>query len=134
LTLDGDTDRAASHEHPEAAFDRAWAMAVVQGTMRELRQEYARKGRASLFEVLAPRLTATAPVASDVDGDQSRAGMSPEAFKVALHRARRRFGQLLRSRVAETVDPPSPTIIADELRELTKLLVDTAWAGATEPG
>jgi RNA polymerase sigma-70 factor (ECF subfamily) len=43
-------------------------------------------------------------------------GMSPGAVKVAAHRLRRRYRDLLRQEIADTVD--SPEDVDDELRRL----------------
>jgi len=43
-------------------------------------------------------------------------GMSPGAVRVAVHRLRRRFGELVRREIAQTVS--SPVEIDDELRHL----------------
>jgi RNA polymerase sigma-70 factor (ECF subfamily) len=42
--------------------------------------------------------------------------MSPGAVRVAVHRLRRRFGELVRREIAQTVS--SPVEIDDELRHL----------------
>jgi len=100
---------------PDAAFDRAWAMALLEATMERLRDEHAASGRAEWFEALAPCLggrVAEAPHA----GLAARLKMSEPAVRVAIHRLRKRYRELLREEVAQTV--ASPDDIDDELRHL----------------
>jgi DNA-directed RNA polymerase specialized sigma24 family protein len=100
---------------PEQAFDRAWAGAMCDGAMDELGIEYAGSGRSRLFEELRPMiLTKDAPGAAKTKA--ARLGMNEHAFTVALHRIRRRFGERLRQRVADTVN--NPALVNDELRHL----------------
>ena len=97
---------------PEAAFDRAWAMEVMDRAGRRLRADY--EGKSALLEALLPRLTGggTEPLAEV----GVRLGMSEAAVKMALSRLRRHFGDTLRAEILETVG--SHADIQDELRYL----------------
>lgn len=100
---------------PDEAFDRAWARALLEVTMERLRAEHAAAGRADWFEALVPCLggrIAEAPQA----GVAARLGLSEPALRVAVHRLRRRYRDMLREEVAQTV--ASPGEIDDELRHL----------------
>lgn len=88
---------------PELHFDRQWARTLLDDALRELAGEYAARGQQQKFEMLRPVLT----------------GGTCED-RVALSRARARFRELVRSRVALTVD--SPAEIDDELAALFKSL------------
>ncbi len=46
--------------------------------------------------------------------------MTEGALKVAIHRLRQRYREVLRSEIAETAD--SPTDVEDEMRHLAALL------------
>lgn len=99
---------------PEAAFDRAWAVAVMEGALARMREEYEAPERRALFDALAPRLTGTADERlGDIAG---RLGMSEAAVKMALSRMRRVFGHALRAAVADTVVGEAE--IQEELRYL----------------
>jgi RNA polymerase sigma-70 factor (ECF subfamily) len=88
---------------PDAAFDRQWALTVLGRALEALRQECAVEGRAEFFEQLKPWLTGDA-----AHGDQAalaaRCGMNANALKVAVHRMKRRFRDLLKAEVAGTLE------------------------------
>jgi DNA-directed RNA polymerase specialized sigma24 family protein len=88
---------------PDAAFDRQWALTVLARVLESLRVECAAEGRAEFFESVKPWLTGEA-----AHGDQTalaaRCGMNPNALKVAVHRLKRRFRQLLKEEVAGTLE------------------------------
>jgi RNA polymerase sigma-70 factor (ECF subfamily) len=98
---------------PEKLFDRRWAMLLVEAVLAQLRAEYANKP--DLFAKLEPALTGElapgwyAEVAASLR-------MSEGALRVALHRLRRRFGELLRREISQTV--ASETDIDEEIRQL----------------
>jgi RNA polymerase sigma factor (sigma-70 family) len=105
----------ASNETPERLFERQWALTVLQTTMDKLRAEYRSEGRGELCESLERHL----------HGDETRLpyielaarfGLSEEAIKSAAHRLRRRYRELLRAEVAETLTDPKE--VDDELRSL----------------
>jgi len=100
---------------PEKLFDRRWASALIEQVLARLKQEYLAGGKADLFAKLEPELTGE--TAAGVDPEwTAELGMSEGAVKVALHRLRRRFGEVLRSEIADTVS--SPEEIDDEIRHL----------------
>ena len=90
---------------PDAAFDRQWALTVVAHALETLRRECVAEGRADFFEQVKPWLTGDA-----ARGDQAAlaasCGMNANALKVAVHRLKRRFRQLLKAEVAGTLDDP----------------------------
>lgn len=104
---------------PEQAFDRAWAHGLVDQVITELRAEYAKSGRAALFEILGPRIWSSNHLESS-DRAALQIGLTAQAFDVALHRLRRRLGDRLRDRVAETVATEAET--ENELRYLVAAL------------
>ena len=93
----------ASVLSPDAAFDRQWALTVLARALEELRGECVAEGRADFFEQVKPWLTGDA-----VHGDQAalaaNCGMNANALKVAVHRLKRRFRELLKAEVAGTLD------------------------------
>ena len=102
-------------ESPEALFERRWAATLVKRVLDELQKEFAERGKSELFAGLQPFLTGE-PAAADYEELGRRLDMNSDAVKVALHRARRRFGELLRSEVAHTVSEPEE--IEAEIRHL----------------
>ncbi len=76
-------------------------------------------GKASLFEALKPWLGASSPTDHESAGS-TPSGLSPGALKVAVHRLRRRFRQIIRAEVADTV--PDPADIDAELHHLVEVM------------
>ncbi len=93
-------------------FDREWALAIIGRALDTLEREHA--GKPHLFEARKPWLDGSA---SRPQAEAATAlGMSGTAVKVAIHRLRARFGELIRAEVAATVD--SHDDVAEELRHL----------------
>lgn len=95
---------------PEKLFERRWALALLQRTLERLQGEYEKSGKAALFERLKEYLTADRSKASYAQ-TAAELDLSEGAVKVAVHRLRRRYRELLRREVAQTVAGP------DELEE-----------------
>jgi RNA polymerase sigma-70 factor (ECF subfamily) len=100
---------------PDAAFDRQWALTVVAHALEALRRECAAERHADFFELVKPWLTG-----DTTRGDQTAlaasCGMNANALKVAVHRLKRRFRQLLKAEVAGTLDDPGQ--VEAEMRAL----------------
>jgi RNA polymerase sigma factor (sigma-70 family) len=104
---------------PDQVFERRWAQAVMQTALDRLREEYAARGQAALFQRLQdyqPR----------EPGGQSYAQLGDElamteaAVKSAVQRMRQRHGEVLREEIAHTVTRPEE--IDEELRHFRALL------------
>ena len=100
---------------PEKAFNRRWALMLLERVMDRLRTECVAGGKGALFDKLKEHLVGDTPeksyqqIAAELD-------MTDGAVKVTVHRLRRRFGELVREQIARTVDNPNE--IDDEIREL----------------
>lgn len=100
---------------PERAFDRGWAHSLIERAVTELRADYEGSGRRKIFVEMAPLIWSTDN--DDAIGARAAAaGVTSNAFRVALHRARRRLGERLRAYIAETVADPREIDV--ELRHL----------------
>jgi len=100
---------------PELLYDRRWAAMVLDAVRMRLRQEYAHQGKETLFAALEPCLTGAdnqLPYAELM----SRLGLKASALKMTVHRMRKRFGQILRDEIAQTVATPDE--VEDEIRHL----------------
>lgn len=101
-------------ETPEALFDRSWAAEVMAQAEEQLRKDYASRGMLDVFEAIKgctrDQLTPEAYPALRV-----RLGLSKVAFDTSLHRFRKRFGEVVLSIIADTVEPAG---IEAELRHL----------------
>lgn len=119
---DGNVDEVASGvPSAEGLCIRLWVRTLLDRALAQLADEQARAGKGALLEALRDRL------ASDDDGTTLREtaatlGMSEGAVKVALFRMRRRFFDLARAEVADTVARPED--VDDELRALLEALED----------
>lgn len=105
---------------PEAVFERQWALELTERALNKLRTEYASRGQGEVFAELRPQLTS----ASD-ERPVTAGGLTPDprgdaAFRTALHRARRRFGEMLRNEIRETLEDGGD--VDDELRFLLQVL------------
>ncbi len=100
---------------PEKLFDRRWAALLVEKVMLALRDEYQAANHAALLARLEPMLTqdVTPGLYAQLAAEF---GMNEGTVKVALHRLRRRFGELLRREVAHTV--ADEAAIDEEIRYL----------------
>jgi RNA polymerase sigma-70 factor (ECF subfamily) len=100
---------------PERLFERRWAGALIERVIERLRQDYAARGRAEVHAALCPWLTGE--IESGVYAElAARLRTNESSAKVALHRLRRRFGELLRHEVAHTVAYAAD--IDEEIRHL----------------
>jgi RNA polymerase sigma factor (sigma-70 family) len=103
---------------PEKVFEQRWAIALLESVYLRLEQEYAARGKAKLFSVLRSALAA----ANSTPGAEMarQLEMNEGAVKVAIHRLRKRYREVLRARITETVS--SAEEVDEELRYLFKTL------------
>jgi RNA polymerase sigma-70 factor (ECF subfamily) len=101
---------------PERHFERQWAVTLLNQVLETLRQEYHADGKGDLFEELKAVLTGQAGAYAEM---AVRLGRSEGAIKVAVHRMRHRYRELIRARIAETVEDGD---VEDELRHLMAVL------------
>jgi RNA polymerase sigma factor (sigma-70 family) len=123
LSIDGDDaeDRyrrePAHHLTPERIFDRRWALTLLEQALRDLQAECEAQGKSDLFHALRPTLTGDGRDPENPYRDiADEIGTTEGALKVAAHRLRRRYRDLLRQEIAETVATPEE--IDDEIRDL----------------
>jgi RNA polymerase sigma-70 factor (ECF subfamily) len=101
---------------PERHFERQWAITLLDQVLDGLRAEYYADGNGALFEEFKAVITGqSAPYAEMA----ARLHRSEGAIKVAVHRFRRRYREMIRDRIAETVGADD---VDDELRHLLAAL------------
>ena len=105
----------SSDETPERTFDRRWALALLDKVMIRLQAQAVEGGKLVQFEALKTYLTGGEPQLGYARM-ASELGLSEGAVKVAVHRLRKSFRELLRDEIAQTVS--SAAEIEDELRYL----------------
>jgi RNA polymerase sigma-70 factor (ECF subfamily) len=100
---------------PYVLFDRQWAMTLLERTMTQLQEEYVSSGRAKLFEYLQSCLVreeSALPYAQIA----ACLNLTEPAVKMAVHRLRARYREILRAEIAHTVS--SPEEVEEEIRHL----------------
>jgi RNA polymerase sigma factor (sigma-70 family) len=104
---------------PEKLFERQWARELLARALAALEAEWAHAGRVALFARLKPFLTGEASETkqSEIAHELS---LTENAVRIALHRLRKRYGELVRIEVADTVSDPDD--IERELGELFEAL------------
>ena len=109
----------ANERSPEKIFERRWAMALLDQVLARLAQEFTDAGKRELFDRLQPFLVEG--TGGETYAEAAReAGMTEEALKKAVQRMRRRYHQLFRDEIAQTV--ASPGEVEEELRHLCAVL------------
>lgn len=113
------TQEPVDEASPDRAFDRRWALALLETVLNRLREEYDGAGKGGLFEHLKGTLEVGRPEVPYPElADKLK--MNEGAIRVAAHRFRRRYRELLRQEIAHTV--ASEREIDDELRQLLDAL------------
>ncbi len=104
---------------PERLFDRRWAETVLNRAARQLRDEFEREGHGPLFRELNVFLS-TPAAAGDYSAAAERLHMTISAVAKAVERLRRRYRELARREIAQTVSTPSE--LDEEMRYLLEVL------------
>jgi RNA polymerase sigma factor (sigma-70 family) len=110
-------DAAASV--PDTWFDREWALTVMDRALTALANEFKAGGKASQFDLLKPWLVGETEALSQAEVAR-QLGVNEGAVKVAIHRLRKRFRELLRAEIVQTVAEGAD--IEAELRYLVEVL------------
>lgn len=100
---------------PDVLFERQWARTLLDRTTSRLQEEYIATGRARLFELLRGCLAGDES-ASPYKEIAAQLDLTEAAVKMAVHRLRARYREILKAEIAETV--ASPEEVAEEIRHL----------------
>jgi DNA-directed RNA polymerase specialized sigma24 family protein len=100
---------------PEAVFEYQWATSLLERTLKRLRDSYPTTD----FDLMKPFLIGDAE-RGDGAAAAAQLGMSDGAFKVAIHRLRKRYREALWAEIGETVADPSE--VDGEIRYLMAIL------------
>jgi RNA polymerase sigma factor (sigma-70 family) len=125
LSLDFDDGEAryqrepAHEETAERIFERRWALTLLERTLAALREQHVAAGKLALFDALKSFLTgdADAPLRRTI---AEELGMTEGAVKVAVHRLRQKYRELLRAEIAQTIAGQAD--VDGELAELRNAL------------
>ena len=97
---------------PDREFDRKWALTVLDRALAVLAAEHTTADEQKCFDTLKPWLTGDTENLSQAEA-AARLGMNQGAVKVAIHRLRRRFRELVKTEIKQTLNDPAQA--GDEL-------------------
>lgn len=100
---------------PEKIFEQRWAWSLLEHVLERLRARYESQGQADLFAALRPALQQR-PAPGEYAAVARQFGLTEGAVVVAAHRLRRRYRELLRDEIAQTV--ASPDLVDEEIQYL----------------
>jgi DNA-directed RNA polymerase specialized sigma24 family protein len=103
----------------ELLFDRAWALRVLDRAFEAMLPDNVDPVTRREFELLKPWLTGQPADHTQVDAARAL-GLNEGAARVRIHRLRRRFRDLVKAEIAQTVRDPAE--VGDELRHLIAVL------------
>lgn len=103
------------HLTPEKVFEQRWALTLLDQVYARLEREYKEQGRGALFDALQFALTGSRSAVPYVDLAR-QLETTDGAIRVAVHRLRQRYRELLREAIADTVSRPEE--VEEELRHL----------------
>jgi RNA polymerase sigma-70 factor (ECF subfamily) len=125
LSLDATTAEERYHLEPvddldaERIFERRWALTLFGHVLARLEDEFIAAGKRDHFRQLQGFLVGDRGSGSCAQTGAAL-GMSEGAVRVAIHRMRQRYGELIREEIAHTVS--SPVEIDDEIRHLCEIM------------
>lgn len=105
---------------PDREFDRKWALALLQRSLTALAGEYQASGKSDQFEALKPWLTGDTEQISQGDAARQLA-MNEGAVKVAIHRLRLRFREVIKAEITQTLSDRAQA--DEELHHLLEALL-----------
>ena len=103
------------NDTPEKKFLRHWALTVLEQAMDALEHECRANGKGALFSEVKELLSKERDGATYTEIGR-RLNMGEGATRMAVHRLRRRYGELLRNEIAQTVSGPEQ--VEDEMHYL----------------
>jgi len=109
----------ADNSAPDKLFERQWALTLLNEVLNRLEAEYRREGKIKLFAALKQTLMG-ARESQPYAELAAKLGMNEGAVKVAVHRLRARYRELIRAEIANTLDQPQD--IEGEMRHLFSAL------------
>ncbi len=100
---------------PDKLYDRAWAVTLLEQVILRLHDENVAEGKAAVFAELKPFLMVGKKA---IPYAQAAAALSltEGAVRVMVHRLRRRYRELLRAEIAQTLSDPAQ--VDEEMRAL----------------
>ena len=104
---------------PDKTFDREWALALLERVVKRLADECSAGSKATLFEQAKGYLM-VGEAAIPYSEAAQKLGLEEGAVRVAVHRLRKRYRDLLRDEIAQTLEDPAE--VPEEVRALQSAL------------
>ena len=112
-------EETPAHISADQAYDRRWALALLEQTLGRLRAEFERSGKSEEFTILKQHLI-TPQNGRAYTEIAVQLGSTEGAARVAVHRMRKRFREIFREEIAQTVSDGQE--LEDEIRHLIEVL------------
>jgi len=109
-------------DRSSVAFDREWALTVLETALQTVRTAFVQAHRESDFGILKTFLPGS-PGGPSYETAAAQLALSVPALKSEVHRLRRRFRELVREQIARTVSAPHE--IEAEIQHLEAVLRDS---------
>src|SRR5439155_19633450 len=109
-----------NHPSPDRVFDRRWALTLLDRALAALAEEHKAAGKSDQFETLKPWLTGDTENISQADAAR-QLNLNEGAVKVAIHRLRRRFREVIKNELGQTVNDRAQ--VDEELHHLLEALL-----------
>ena len=90
-------------DDPEHLFEQRWAVTLLENVLADLKTEHERAGKGATFTVLSGFLSWKAEPPS-YEQAAAELGINEQAARVAVHRLRKRYRDLLHKHIADTVE------------------------------
>jgi DNA-directed RNA polymerase specialized sigma24 family protein len=108
---------------PEVIFHQQWAHSLIKRALERLRQLFIENGQAERFKALRSFLPLNDSVDDpEMDAAAAAAGMTPGAFRTALHRTRQHYRKCIMEEISQTIGSDDPALIQDEMHALFQVL------------
>lgn len=117
-------DEPVANGDHDQAYEREWALSVIEQAGRQLEVECERSGKGALFAVLSPLVRGEGEGVG-YEALTGATGMSVEAMRQTVRRLRMRLREILRQVIADTLQDPSEAEVDDELRALRAALTES---------
>lgn len=104
---------------PEQAYERRWALALLEHAVRRLQAEYEKSGNGPLYAFLKDLQPGERGEHSYLNIGREL-GLSEQAVKSAVYRLRHRHREILREEIAQTLNEPHE--VEEEIQHLMTVL------------
>lgn len=111
----------ADRRSPDKLFEKQWALTLLSEVLNRLEAEYQQERKLELFTALKQTLTGSRESQPYVEL-AAKLAMHEGAIKVAVHRLRKRYRDLIRAAIADTLDETQN--IDDEMQHLFRALTE----------